>query len=216
VPLDDAHYKDLAAGFLLAFAIPAYSAEAGHYLPGVRNIRDWVVPERGWYFAQYNAGYQSSNLRDANGPAPSPALNTVTLAPQVMWSSGRFAPLIAPTFGSTGIANRLYTINSRQGVGRERWGAGDLFVQPFRVAWGSDRYRIITGYGFYAPAGSYTTGAHDNVGLGFWSHQFTGSGYYYPKSDQSTALMVTTVYEVNTSRRGTTDTRGDTLPWSIG
>ena len=52
-------------------------------------------------------------------------------------------------------------------------------------------------YSFYAPTGRYETGADDNIGLGFWTHQFQGFGYYFPIEHQATAIMAGLTYEVN-------------------
>jgi hypothetical protein len=51
------------------------------------------------------------------------------------------------------------------------------------------RFNFTTLYSFAAPTGRYETGAADNIGLGFWTHQFQGFGYYYPWEHQATALM---------------------------
>ncbi len=215
----------LIASLLVILAMPATGAEAGHYVPGVVNIRDWSVPEKGWYFIQYNTGYRSSNLRDAEGapagdiviagkPYSVRPVNTGTFAPMFLWSTGKqvagadFAMMISPTFGKTPLANRLYALNSRQVSGSEQWGVGDMFVQPIRLRWGAARNTLTAAYGFYAPVGSYTAHSPGNVGLGFWSQQFSASLYHYFDQDQTTALMFTTVYEVSKYRSGTTDTPG--------
>ena len=59
------------------------------------------------------------------------------------------------------------------------------------------RFNATTTYSFVAPTGRYTTGADDNVGLGFWTHQLQGFGYYYPFEHQATALMAGLTYELN-------------------
>jgi hypothetical protein len=59
------------------------------------------------------------------------------------------------------------------------------------------RFNATAMYSFVAPTGRYTTGADDNIGLGFWTHQFQGFGYYYPFEHQSTALMAGLTYELN-------------------
>ena len=42
------------------------------------------------------------------------------------------------------------------------------------------RFNLTTAYSFAAPTGRYELGADDNIGLGFWTHQFQGFGYYFP------------------------------------
>ena len=64
-------------------------------------------------------------------------------------------------------------------------------LAPFR------RFNLAVYYSFIAPTGRYESGADDNIGLGFWTHQFQGFGYFFPVSDQSTAIMAGLTYELN-------------------
>ncbi len=102
-------------------------------------------------------------------------------------------------------------------------GFSDLLIQPFGLSWAfgkfknptvSDaelaemglqplrRFNITTAYAFIAPTGRYETGADDNLGLGFWTHQFQGFGYYYPFEHQATAFMASLTYEINGKLKG--------------
>jgi hypothetical protein len=97
-------------------------------------------------------------------------------------------------------------------------GWSDLVVTPIGLSWGLGRYdevsvpdedmiaagapplrrfNLTTLYSFAAPTGRYETGAADNLGLGFWTHQLQGFGYYYPFEHQATALMAGLTYEMN-------------------
>ena len=97
-------------------------------------------------------------------------------------------------------------------------GWSDLLVTPLGLSWALGRFddatvpdedmaalgapplrrfNLTTIYSFVAPTGRYTTGADDNLGLGFWTHQFQAFGYYYPHEFQTTALMAGLTYELN-------------------
>ena len=62
----------------LATAVGTQAGELGHYMPGVLNIRDFFVPEPGFYYAQYHYLYIADTLKNRNGdeveasPAPGP------------------------------------------------------------------------------------------------------------------------------------------------
>ena len=45
----------------------AHAAEIGHFAPGVLNIRDFAMPEQGFYGALYNHDYTTDRLNDADG-----------------------------------------------------------------------------------------------------------------------------------------------------
>ena len=51
-------------------------------------------------------------------------------------------------------------------------------------------------YTFYAPTGRYEIGADDNLGQGFWTHQFQLPAYFYAM-EQATALAIIPTFEHN-------------------
>ncbi len=116
-------------------------------------------------------------------------------------------------------------------------GFSDLLVTPFALTWalghfkdvtltdeelaemGSPprrRFNITAMYSFVAPTGRYETGAEDNLGLGFWTHQFQGFGYYYPFEHQATAIMAGLTYEVNGQTKDVDVTPGSRLSMEWG
>jgi hypothetical protein len=54
-----------------------YGGEIGHFGPGVPNIRDFVVPEPGFYGVLYNYFYSTDRLNDGDGDE----IDTITLNP---------------------------------------------------------------------------------------------------------------------------------------
>ena len=79
------------------------------------------------------------------------------------------------------------------------------------------RFNVTTVYSFVAPTGRYTTGADDNIGLGFWTHQFQGFGYYYPFEHQATAVMAGLTYELNSGIKDVDVNPGNrlSLEWGV-
>lgn len=96
-------------------------------------------------------------------------------------------------------------------------GFGDLFVQPLGLSWAFPRVDVTLAYGFTAPTGKYTTGADDNVGLGFWTHQVQAWGNFYPVEDQSTDLVLGLTYEMNGELKDADFNPGNrlSLEWAI-
>lgn len=117
-------------------------------------------------------------------------------------------------------------------------GFSDLVVVPLGLSWAfgefdkvtaSDedlaamglpprrRFNITTMYSFAAPTGRYETGASDNLGLGFWTHQVQGFGYYYPFEHQATAIMAGMTYEMNSGVKDADVTFGNrlSLEWGV-
>ena len=116
-------------------------------------------------------------------------------------------------------------------------GFSDLEVTPVGLSWALGRFKepAITDaeavqaglapprrfnlnlmYSFYAPTGRYVTGADDNIGLGFWTHQFQGFGYWYPVADQATAIMAGLTYELNSQIKDVDVTPGNRVSLEYG
>jgi hypothetical protein len=64
---------------------------------------------------------------------------------------------------------------------------------------------------------SITVASPDNIGLGFWTNQFQGSGYWYPWADKRMAIGGALTYEVHSQKEDFNITPGQdlTLNWGI-
>jgi hypothetical protein len=171
----------LAAGTLALITSGTLAGEIGHFAPGVPNIRDFVLPEPGFYGVIYNYGYTTDRLNDRNGnkinsvtinPGPGPGVtldvdvdvDVYALAPVFIWVSpwkilgAKYGAYISPAFGNTSVGASLAT---QTGSGRStedsQFAAGDLYVQPLWLGWTRKHWDFALGYGFYAPIGKYDT-----------------------------------------------------------
>lgn len=237
------------------FASPGLAGEIGHYAPGVLNIRDFFVPDPGWYFAVYTAYYNTDVLRDEDGhkvrsvqlgagPGPGVTLaldvdvDVFTIAPTVIgvapWElpgGGRYAAYVTPTFANNSVAASLSAETGR-GVSAEegQFGVGDLYVQPLWLGWSGSHWDFSLGYGFYAPVGKYDTDkttfpllgvtletpSADNIGLGFWTHQFQTAVAWYPWEHRGTAVAIAVTGEVNGEKEGIDIIPGSHVSWNWG
>src|SRR5687767_10618299 len=107
--------------------------EVGHFAPGVLNIRDFSVPDPGFYGVVYNYFYSTDRLNDDNGnklgsvtikPGPGPGtvvninvdLNVYALAPTFIWVSkwqllgAKYGAYISPSFTNTSLGASLSTV----------------------------------------------------------------------------------------------------------
>lgn len=157
----------------------AHASEIGHFSPGVPNIRDFVMPEPGFYGVAYNYGYTSDRLNDRNGnkvssvtvgPGSGVTLNVdvdvdvYALAPTFIWVSNwkvlgaKYGAYISPSFANSSVGASLSTQSGR-GLDAEtsQFDVGDLFVQPLWLGWSRKHWDFALGYGFYAPVGRYNT-----------------------------------------------------------
>ena len=221
--------------------------QGGHYSPWVKNVRDMATPPPGLFVLWYNvyatsdsyfdrAGNEFNSIRlDQIHPAlPNISvdmnLNAFATIPTIFWASSfkilggaRYMAGISPGYTSADVSivtERggiiLDTTYTRAIEGKVS-GFTDLFVAPVGLSWELDKVDFTFLYGFYAPTGKYETGSTDNMGLGFWTHQFQGYTYFYPAAEKSTALMLGLTYELNATIKDADVAPGNrvSLEWGL-
>jgi hypothetical protein len=156
------HRQNLLAAALVCVltvaATVAQAGEIGHYAPGVPNIRDFAVPEPGFYGAVYSYWYSTDRLNDRNGnkissvtvnPGGGPGVtlgvdvnvDVYAVSPMFVWVSdwkflgAKYAAYLAPSFASSSVGASLSAASGsgRSGGVSSEFGVGDLFVQPLRL-----------------------------------------------------------------------------------
>lgn len=230
----------LATAFmLLSGTRTVIGGELGHYQAGMLGIRDFFVPDPGFYGVLYTFNYSADELKDRHGdkistlniPGPltvtvDPDIDITGIAPTFIWVSpwqilgAKYAAAVAPSLVD-GSLNASLNV-ARSGVVNSGsfdtslsadtgLGIGDLFVQPVLLGWGGAHYDISAGYGFYAPTGE------DNISLEFWTHQLQLAGAWYPFDHKGTAVTLAGTYEIHSERSDADITPGDrfTLNWGI-
>jgi hypothetical protein len=137
---------------------------------------------------------------------------------------------ISPTFANTSIGAEVNEENNLGFGSQSQFGVADLFVQP--IGWDRpfNHWEMAFSYAFYAPLGKYhidtinlpglgsfQSPAEDNIGLGFWTHQFQAAGAWYPWVNQNTAVVLALTGEVHSKQRGFDLSPGAhlTLEWGI-
>lgn len=164
-------------------------------------------------------------------------LDVYVISPGVMWSSkwkvlgatyGAYALL---PFANTSIGASLTTATgSGRSMEDSQFSLSDCFVQPLWLGWKLPHCDVALGYGFYAPLGKYdteqvtlpapvgeiTTEASDNIGLGFWTHQFQGAGSWYPWADKRMAVAGALTWEIHGEKKDFDLTPGQNLSLNWG
>jgi hypothetical protein len=160
-------------------AATAY-AQSDHYVPGTFNIRDFALPDPGFYGAIYNYGYMTDDLRNVNGnqiksvtiTGPGGRLsvtlnvnvnvNLYALAPVFIWVpkhkilGAKYGMMLVPTFANSSLSGLLSRAEGAGLTGSAgQFNVGDTFVQPLWLDWTGKHYDVIGNYGFYIPTGKY-------------------------------------------------------------
>ena len=165
----------LTAAVLLISCTGLYAQ--GHFAPGVPNIRDFTMPEPGYYGVLYNYAYTTDRLNDNSGnkissitigPGEGITLNInvnvdiYALAPTFIWISNwkvagaSYGAFISPTFSNSRLRLGRDTIGGETvSTEKGQFAPGDLYVQPLWLDWRGKHWDVTAGYGFYAPVGKY-------------------------------------------------------------
>ena len=224
-----------------AFAQTVSPLQTGHNMTVFTNVRDMAKMGPGLVALSYNYYAQGNTYGDRNGDKHDDIILD-TLNTRLQIEASTFATVPALYWGSTftilggatycvGIVPNYYWANANivaqtgggnidttytERVNAKLSGFGDLFVAPLGLSWGWTHFDATFYYGFTAPTGRYETGADDNIGLGFWTHQFQGYGYWYPNKSQATAFMLGLTYELNTKIIDADFNPGDRLSLEYG
>ena len=87
-------------------------------------------------------------------------------------------------------------------VSTDRWGLGDIFVQPIKAGWRKPHHDVVTSYAFFAPTGKFEPKTGVGVGRGYWTHQFSLGGAGYVDTTRARRASVLVSYDLNQRMRG--------------
>jgi hypothetical protein len=90
----------------------------------------------------------------------------------------------------------------------DRFGLGDIFVEPLKVGWRLPHLDAVASYGFYAP-----TGQANRKGLGQpqWTQQFSLGGTAFLDEERAFRLSLLSSYNIYQRKIGIDITRGDSV-----
>lgn len=211
--------KRALAGFLVLVMplMGALAGEQGHYVPGSWSPRDLVSAPAGLtVFAPYISFYDAARARTGGGTkvdantgvdvgADSWMLTPVLVyAPAVEPLGADWSITVVPAYGEAGANARLTAFGQDITLfDNSNTGWGDLYVIPANLTWHLNRkWALSAQYAFWAPVGEYDADRADNVGLGYWSHDFRGTVSFFPLGNPALLLSASVLHEINGRKDG--------------
>lgn len=199
----------------LAYALPASAQQdLGHKVLGTLGLRAGTQQDPGVYVADRVVFYRADRVVDRNGDRIPIDVDIDAFAIGVgAGAVFRIAPLSTYVGASVGVPfAHVRTSTSRPEASTDRFGLGDLYVQPIRLGWRlGGHVDAIAGYGFYAPTGEFEPGLRTGIGRGYWAHEpFAGGTVYFDRRG-GWNLSALASYDFNGKKRGIDITRGETL-----
>ena len=185
------------------------------------------MPPPGLYLKDYNSFYSSDVIPGFNGQldhtfsgpntffAEKPGFNLFTYvqAPRLLWMTdwkflgadygmavriplvhkqhGQEWPALIEKFSGAGFGSLAIPVN--------KWGLGDIQIEPVILAWHLKQFDVVAGYSFWAPTGDYDKKklVFLNLGSGYWTHMFTFGVTWYPDAKKTWAVSLLNRYEIN-------------------
>jgi hypothetical protein len=195
--------------------------QSGVYYPGLVSLRDLAAPPPGLILLDYNYWMSSNGYFDKDGeefsggtinlPPPNdpinidinPELSGYINVPVLFYASrfrifgARYMASIAPIYMNLDYKVFAAIGNESSNISGSVSGWGDLTLMPLGLSWPFDKKMDLSFmYTLYAPTGRFELGADDNLGQGFWTHQFQLPAYFYAM-EQATALAIIPTFEFN-------------------
>jgi hypothetical protein len=206
-------------------AVCAFKAQAQvpvggvHYAAGLEGIKGGELPGPGLYARDDNFFYYgTSDL------LPDYKSYIYQQGPQVMWMTPW--KILGADYGMDITVPLIYNDTSYKeiqqnpsGVGQtviskgmNRFGLGDIEIEPLLLAWHLNHFDFRAAYGFWAPTGDYHNSSLVNLGDGLWTQMITLGGVWYPNHDKSWAFSILNHFECNSQAPGTHLVPGVILP----
>ena len=199
---------------LVTATADAAAQELGHKVLGGLGVDAGTQPKPGIYAGDRFLYYAAGRIVDRNGdvvPIRAPhvdvAADAVGVGATMKWARLPYVTVAA----AVPVARiGLEVAEPRRSV--DRFGLGDVFVEPLKLGWGIDRFDVVTSYAFYVPTGAFQPGGGSGgVGRGHWTHQFSVGGAVFADAARRWRASALATYDLNTKKRGIDITRGDTV-----
>ena len=218
----------LSYSAIFSQGVSAY--QAGSYQPALMNVRDLATLGPGLVFIDYNYWNNSNGFYDKSGNKVSslelelspidPGFGKTILdldqqisgyinVPVLFYAAkfkilgARYMASLNPVFLTSNYKININVSETGDQVTStgNTGGMGDLAIMPFGLGWAFEKMDFSFFYTMYTPTGRYETGGDDNIGKGYWTHQFQLPTYFYFK-EKTTALFVMPTFEANGTVKG--------------
>lgn len=195
----------------------AQAGEQGHYVPGSWSPRDLMSAPAGLkVFAPYVSFYDAAKARTGGGAKvdSSKGLDVgasswmftpvLVYAPALKPLGADWSITVVPAYGEAGANARLTAFGQDVTLfDNNNTGWGDLYAVPANLTWHlNSKWALSAQYAFWAPVGEYDEDRADNVGLGYWSHDFRGTVSFFPLGNPGLLLSGSVVHEINGHKEG--------------
>jgi hypothetical protein len=191
----------------------ADAQDLGHKLPGLIGLDAGRVPPPGLYLIDRVVWYGADEVRDRAGnrvPVGDLGLLGISHAAGLSYTLQRGSRSFSATVAAP-LARLRLDIHDRPEASFDRFGLGDIYIQPARLGWRSDQVDVVGSYGLYVPTGTSPLAGGKGLSAGHVTNEFSAGGTIFADRNRTSFLTALASYDLNLRKRGVDITRGDTL-----
>ena len=199
----------VAMGICAVLAGGAFATEGGGgaYPNGAEGLMTGAVPPPGDYLINYLLYYSADEFMGPTGKA-APVPFDLTVWANVLryihvtdkkvaggfWTQHIFIPIMQMDVDVGGISD-------------DKFGLGDVIVDPFVVAWHGENWHAAAGVDIYVPIGSYDAMDLANLGRNYWTIEPVVAATYLFPGDVEASVKI--MYDINMENDDTDVKSGD-------
>ena len=187
--------------------------DLGHKLPGLIGLDAGRVPPPGLYAIDRVVWYGADEVRDRAGnrvPVGDLRLLGISNAMGLSYTLTRGSRSFTATVAAP-LARLRLNIHDRPEASLDRFGLGDIYIQPGRLGWRSGRVDLVGSYGLYIPTGTSPLAGGSGLSRGHVTNEFSAGGTIFVDRNRTSFLTALASYDLNLRKRGIDITRGATL-----
>ena len=223
--------KNTTGPAMVMLVISALSAKAQmpiggvHYAAGLEGIKGGSLPGPGIYARDDNFFYYGTSdlLTDYKSYIYQQAPGLMWMTPWKILGADYGMDITVPLIYNDISYKTIQgaTLPSGEGpplvtTGMNRFGLGDVEIEPLLLSWHLKHFDFRAGYGFWAPTGDYNNASVVNLGDGAWTQMISLGGVWYVDHNKSWAFSILNHFEFNSQAPGTHLVPGITLPGGAG
>ncbi|QTA92853.1 SphA family protein [Desulfonema magnum] len=198
----------------------AFAGAENEYPNGIEGIKAASLPPPGFYYRMYNVLYTADTNTDKDGDELDIDFDLTLFANahRFIWvSDWKF---LGADFASN-IIVPIFNIDleiGALGVDDSQFGLGDIFIEPFVLAWHGSQYDTVFAMGVWAPTGQYDKDEPASPGKDMWTWMGTVGGTYYFDTAKTWSASILARYEIHGEKDELEVTPGDDFhfEWGIG
>jgi hypothetical protein len=182
----------------LSLAGPAFATEGGGgaYPNGAEDFMMGALPPPGTYFKNYLIYYTASKLRDNNGNDLVSNFDLKVAADVLRFIHVTNYKIFGANWAVHAFIPLVYQDVKLGGGKDDRFGLGDIIVDPIILGWHSKNFHVTAGLDIYIPSGNYNKDRLANIGRNYWTFEPVLGVTYL--SDSGFELSAKFMYDINT------------------